>query len=75
MPKARLRNKPEPRRAAATPQQWRALCQRALEAAQAQGDPRAGGLVRALTARLEQKTLQTLNIICDNDIEREFPSE
>lgn len=73
MPRARLRKKPEPRRAASTPQEWRALCQRAAEAAEAARDPRAEGLRKALNSRREQVTLQTLSIICDNDIGREFP--
>lgn len=73
MPRALFRKKPEPRRSASTPQEWRALCQRAAEAAELARDPRAEGLRQALVSRREQATLQTHSIICDNDIGREFP--
>lgn len=75
MARVLFRKKPEPRRAAVTPQEWRALCQRAAEAAERALDPRAAGLRTALVTRREQVTLQTLSIICDNDIAREFPTK
>ncbi len=49
------------------------MCQRAAAAAEAARDPRSVGLRKALISRREMVTLQTLSIICDNDIAREFP--
>ena len=60
------------RRSASNPQQWRALCQKALRIAQQKKDRRAGGLQKALDTRREMQTLTALGIICENDLVRVF---
>lgn len=73
MPKTLLRSKPQvTRRAAATPREWRDLCEKALERARKLGDRRQEGLAKALVNRCEQTTLLALGIICELDLEREF---
>lgn len=72
MPKTVLRDPPIKPRAAATPREWRALCQKALERAQKAGDRRASGLEKALALNQEEKSLRSLGIICEQDLDREF---
>lgn len=73
MPKTLLRSgPPAARRAAVTPREWRDLCQKAVTRAQKAGDRRLEGLQKALETRREQVTLQTLGIICESDLDREF---
>lgn len=73
MPKTLFRNTQQNLgRTAATPREWRALCEKALARAKAIGDRRAMGLEQALTARREQATLRSLGILSELDLEREF---
>jgi len=72
MPKTVLRNPaPKPRRAA-TPRQWRTLCEKALQRATAVEDRRAVGLAKALAIHKEQATLQALGILSALDLDRLF---
>lgn len=72
-PKTVLRLRPQVTpRCAATPREWRALCQRALERARAVSDRREAGLERALSLNQEEKVLRSLGIVCDQDLDREF---
>lgn len=71
--KALQRKKKEStRRGASTPQEWKALCRKALAAAEKVGDRRAAGIKVALEKGREQVVLRTMHIICENDITREF---
>lgn len=74
MPKTTFRNPPPTRRTAVTPRQWRTLCEMALQRAQEVGDRRAEGLAKALETRREQATLQSLGILSETDLDREFSS-
>lgn len=72
-PKTVLRNRPKDApRGAATPREWRALCQKALERARRISDRRVPGLERALELKQEEKVLRSLGIVCDQDLDREF---
>lgn len=75
MPKTLFR-KPQatPRRTAATPREWRTLCEKALTRAKAVGDRRVKGLEQALATHREQATLRSLGILSDLDLDREFSS-
>lgn len=57
---------------AVTKRGWTTLCKKALAAAQKAGDRRALGIQAALEKGTEAKTLKTMNIICEADINREF---
>lgn len=46
----------------------------ALQRAQEVGDRRAEGLAKALETRREQATLQSLGILSETDLDREFSS-
>lgn len=62
------------RRGASTSQEWRALCRKALIAAEEVKDRRAAGLRSALDQGREKTVLRAMHIICENDISREFSS-
>lgn len=73
MPKTVLRERPQATpRGAATPKEWRALCQRALERARKRSDRRVAGLEKALELNQEEKVLRSLGIVCEQDLDREF---
>lgn len=74
MPKTLFRSAPPEliRRGASTPREWRDLCLKALTRARKVNDPRAVGLEKALEMKQEQRTLQALGIICEQDVDREF---
>lgn len=73
MPKTVLRSRAQVTpRGAATPREWRALCQKALERARKVSDRRATGLEKALELNQEEKVLRSLGIVCDRDLDREF---
>jgi len=75
MPKTLLRNAQQNvRRTAATPREWRTLCEKALTRAKAVSDRRVKGLEMALVNHREQATLRSLGILSELDLEREFSS-
>ena len=57
-----------------TPHEWKNLAALALEQARAAGDPRVGGLQRALETGQAEKHLRLMGIVCSTDINREFPT-
>ena len=65
---------PDPTPKAAQGQnQWVQLLKRAIARAQTKGDQRLDALRQALQTGTAEKVLRRMSIICDADIDREFP--
>lgn len=62
----------EAKRGAMSPMQWTQLLRKALTRAELIGDPRVVALQAAMTGNAEQ-TLRRLSVICEADLDREFP--
>lgn len=66
----------EPTKASLAPvgqTQWGQLLRKTMRQAELTKDPRLPALQQALMAGTAEKTLRRLSIICDADIQREFP--
>jgi len=55
------------------PVQWVVFCRRALARAKQAKDPRVTALQEALNANNAERTLRRMSLICDADLDREFP--
>lgn len=53
--------------------QWNQLLRRAISAAELAKDPRLTALRQAMMANTAEKTLRRMSVICDADLQREFP--
>ena len=60
-------------RAAMGQTQWVQLLKKAITRAQLKGDSRLQVLQQALRAGTAEKSLRKMSIICDADLQREFP--
>lgn len=60
-------------RAAVGQTQWALLLKKAIARAQMKGDPRLGVLQQALMSGTAERILRKMSIICDADLQREFP--
>lgn len=63
---------PSPR-AATGVNQWYQLLRKAIARAQVTKDPRLAKLQDAMATSTPEKTLRKMSIICEADIQREFP--
>ena len=52
---------------------WRALLERTIERASECGDRRLTGLQKALETGKAEATLRAMGVICEADVQREFP--
>jgi hypothetical protein len=55
--------------------EWLNLARTAVEAAEHIGDRRAFSLRAAITEGKSEKVLRQMGIICESDVEREFPKK
>lgn len=55
--------------------EWTQLIARALETAERSRDPRAAGLRKALDSGQGERHLRLMGIVCQADIDREFPQK
>lgn len=74
MARVKQLNKPPPKRGTLSILGWDQLMRRTLAAAEARGDKRQEGLRKALREGKSEKLLRKLGIICEADIQREFPN-
>lgn len=66
----------EPAQASLAPvgqNQWNQLLRKALGAAELAKDPRLATLRQAMMSGTAEKTLRRMSLICEADLQREFP--
>lgn len=73
--RTRMLNSPkgDPKRGAMSPAGWEILMRKVIQRAEAQKDRRLEGLRRACQEARSESFLRKMGIICDADIDREFP--
>jgi hypothetical protein len=71
--KTRLLMPPVARRAPSSPIEWERLMQVVLTRAEARADPRLNMLKAAMPQGKTEQVLRQMGIICENDVQREFP--
>lgn len=73
MIRVRKLNPPKPSKAAMGKTQWVLLLKKAISKAQVTKDDRVQALQNALMTDTAEKVLRRMSIICDADLQREFP--